>query len=97
MYPYKIYNMGDGEMVYNHDNSIENEIYITIDKMINKTLLTTDIRLIDILYDYYKNNSCECIETINTIINICSHELKYEHIKILCEYMSLVHDTELYY
>lgn len=97
MYPYEIYNMGYGEMMYNHDGTIENEIYITIDKMVYKTLLTTDNRLIDILSNYYKNNSCECIETIDTIINICCHESKYKHIKILCEYIDIVRDTELYY
>ena len=87
MYPYKHYSMGEGMMVYNHDGSAENEIYYTIDKMVNKTLTTYDARLIDILYTEYKNNSVECIEMIDKIIMNCLCESKYNHIKILCEYM----------
>lgn len=87
MYPYETYSMGDGMMVYNHDGSLENEIYCIVDKMVHKTLTTYDARLIDILYTEYKNNSIECIEATDKIITNCLCESKYNHIKILCEYI----------
>ena len=35
MYPYKDYSVDEGIMVYNHDESKENELAINIDKEIN--------------------------------------------------------------
>lgn len=90
MYPYKVYNAEYGEVVYNHDGSIENEIYCIIDKMVNKTLTTYDARLIDILYTEYKNNSIECVEVTDKIIMNCLCESEYNHIKTLCEYMDYI-------
>ena len=79
MYPYFVYSMGDGKMVYNHDGTKENEIYIALDKLINDIPLTNRTRLIDILYETYDNNSIECTDIVNNIINICLHENKYKH------------------
>jgi hypothetical protein len=87
MYPYETYSMGEGMMVYNHDGSLENEIYCIVDKMVNKTLTTYDKRLIDILYTEYENDSIGCIEVTDKIIVNCLSESKYQHIKILCEYV----------
>lgn len=86
MYPYKIYSMGEGVMVYNHDGSIENEIAITVDKMVNKILLNTDNRLIDIISEYYKKSSIECDDDITAIINNWLMYSEYKHIHMLLEY-----------
>ena len=48
-YPYFRYSVGDGEMVYNHDGTKENEIFIALDKQIKNIPLTDRIRLIDLL------------------------------------------------
>lgn len=86
MYPYKHYSMGEGMMIYNHDGSIENEIAITVDKMIEGTLLNTDNRLIDILAEHYRNSSIECNDDIQTIINNWLQVNDYRHIHKLLEY-----------
>lgn len=86
MYPYKKYSMGEGMMIYNHDGSPENEIAITVDKMVEGTLLNTDKRLIDTLYKYYSQSSIECDDDIHTIINNWLHTSDYRHIHTLLEY-----------
>ena len=93
MYPYKEYNAEVGEITYNYDNSIENDIYIITDKMVHNCLLNTDKRLIDLIYNAYNNNSCECTETINNIIQYCMWYGEYSHIKIICEYFDTVRKT----
>lgn len=93
MYPYFVYSMGDGKMVYNHDGTKENEIYIALDKLINDIPLTNRTRLIDILYETYDNNSIECTDIVNNIINICLHENKYKHVQIIAEYMQTIINT----
>lgn len=99
MYPYKHYNMGEGMMVYNHDGSIENEIAIIVDKIVEETSLNTDARthLIDILFTEYEKNSVECIETTDRIIMNCLCESKYNHIKILCEYIDYTRRNSDYF
>lgn len=97
MYPYKHYSMGEGMMIYNHDGSIENEIAITVDKIIEGTLLNTDNRLIDIIYKHYSKSSLLCDDDIQTIINNWLHTSDYEHIHTLLEYYISVRKTfELY-
>ena len=86
MFPYKIYSMGEGTMVYNHDGSIENEIAITVDKMVNKILLNTDNRLIDVIAEYYRKSSIDCDDDITAIINNWLMHSEYRHIHILLEY-----------
>ena len=93
MYPYFRYNMGIGEMVYNHDGTKENEIFIALDKMIQNVPLIDRIRLIDLLYETYNHNSVECTDIVNEIINNCIREEKYQHIQILAEYMQMVINT----
>lgn len=90
MYPYKKYEIEINELTYNHDNTIENEIYIIIDKMIHNTLLDTDTRLIDILYDEHVNHSLELNDIIHNIIINCLMVNEYSHIKILTEYYNIV-------
>lgn len=97
MYPYFVYNMGDGKMVYNHDNTKENEIFIALDKQIKNVPLTDRIRLIDLLYETYNNNSIECTDIINNIIDNCIREEKYKHIQILAEYMQTIINTFNYF
>ena len=90
MYPYKKYNSEINEMIYNHDGTIENEIAITVDKMIEGTLLNTDKRLIDILYQYHNNSSVECDDDIQAIITNWLNTGDYKHIHTLIEYYILV-------
>lgn len=97
MYPYKHYSMGEGMMVYNHDGSLENEIAITVDKIIKGTLLSTDNRLIDIIYKHYSKSSVLCDNDIQTIINNWLHTGDYEHIHTLLEYyIGVKNSFELY-
>lgn len=93
MYPYFVYNMGEGEMIYNHDGTKENEIYIALDKLINDVPLTNRTRLIDILYKTYDNNSIECTDIVNNIIDNCIREEKYKHIQVIAEYMQTIVNT----
>ena len=90
MYPYKKYNSKIHEMIYNHDGTIENEIAITVDKMIEGTLLSTDKRLIDIIYEYYNKSSIECDDNIQAIIKNWLDTGNYKHIHTLIEYYILV-------
>lgn len=90
MYPYKKYNAELDTIIYNHDGSIENEIAITVDKMIEDTLLSTDKRLIDIIYQYYNKSSIQCDDNIQTIIKNWLDTGNYKHIHILIEYYMLV-------
>ena len=90
MYPYKKYNSELDTVIYNHDGSIENEIAITVDKMIEDTLLSTDKRLIDIIYQYYNKSSIECDDDIQTIIKHWLDIGNYKHIHTLTEYYLLV-------
>ena len=97
MYPYKHYSMGDGMMVYNHDGSIENEIAITVDKIIEGTLLNTDNRLIDIIYKHYRESSLSCDDDIQAIINNWLRTSDYKHVYTLLDYYIGVRDSfELY-
>lgn len=97
MFPYKIYSMGEGMMVYNHDGSIENEIAITVDKMIEGTLLNTDARLIDIVYKHYSKSSIGCDDDIQAIINNWLHTGDYKHIHTLLEcYIGVQNTFEMY-
>ena len=93
MYPYFVYNMGYGEMVYNHDGTKENEIFIALDKQIKNIPLSDRIRLIDLLYETYNNDSIECTDIVNNIINNCIREEKYKHVQILAEYMQTIINT----
>lgn len=97
MYPYFRYSMGDGEMVYNHDGTKENEIFIALDKLIKDIPLSDRIRLIDLLYEIYDNDSIECTNIVNDIINICMHEGKYKHIQVIAEYMQTIINTFNYF
>ena len=97
MYPYFVYNMGDGEMVYNHDSTKENEIFIALDKRIKDIPLSNRVRLIDLLYETYNNDSIECTDIVNNIINNCMYEQKYKHIQILAEYMQTIINTFRYF
>ena len=90
MYPYKKYDSKLDEMIYNHDGTIEDEIAITVDKMIEGTLLKTDKRLIDIIYQYYNKSSIECDDVIQSIIKIWLNAGNYKHIHTLIEYYLLV-------
>lgn len=90
MYPYKKYNSELDTVIYNHDGSIENEIAITVDKMIEDTLLSTDKRLIDIIYQYYNKSSIQCDDDIQTIIKNWLNTGDYKHIHTLIEYYILV-------
>lgn len=86
MYPYKKYDAEFCEVVYNHDGSIENEIAITVDKIVHNELLSTDTRLYDLIYDYYRKSSIECDDVIHAIINNWLMYNKYRHIHTLLEY-----------
>lgn len=86
MYPYKKYNAEFGEVVYNHDGSTENEIAITVDKIVHNELLTTDVRLVDLIADYYRKSSVDCDDDIHTIINHWLMYNEYRHIHTLLEY-----------
>ena len=90
MYPYKKYNSELDTVLYNHDGTIENEIAITVDKMIEGTLLSTDKRLIDILYQYYNKLSVECDDDIQSIITNWLDTGNYKHIHTLTKYYLLV-------
>ena len=90
MYPYKKYNPEFDTVTYNHDGTIENEIAITVDKMIEGTLLSTDKRLIDILYQYSNKLSVECDDDIQAIITNWLNTGNYKHIHTLTEYYLLV-------
>ena len=93
MYPYFVYNMGEGKMAYNHDGTKENEIFIALDKQIKNIPLTDRIRLIDLLYEIYNNNSIECTDIVNDIIDNCIREEKYKHIQVIAEYMQTIINT----
>lgn len=90
MYPYKRFELELNSLTYNHDDTIENEIYITVDKMVNSTLLNKDKRLIDILYNEHTNNSVELKDIVDTIITNCLITNEYNHIKILSEYYNTI-------
>ena len=90
MHPYKKYDSELDTVIYNHDGTIENEIAITVDKMIEKTLLNTDKRLIDILYQYHNKSSIECDDDIQAIITNWLNTGDYKHIHTLTEYYLLV-------
>ena len=90
MYPYKKYDSEINEMIYNHDGTIEDEIAITVDKMIEGTSLNTDKRLIDIIYQYYSKSSIECDDTIQSIVKTWLNAGNYKHIHTLIEYYLLV-------
>ena len=90
MYPYKKHNSEIDTVIYNHDGSIENEIAITVDKMIEDTLLSTDKRLIDIIYQYYNKSSIQCDNDIQSIIKHWLDTGNYKHIHTLIEYYMLV-------
>ena len=90
MYPYKKYSPEFDTVIYNHDSTIENEIAITVDKMIEGTLLSTDKRLIDILYQYHNNSSVECDDDIQAIITNWLNTGDYKHIHTLIECYMLV-------
>lgn len=90
MYPYKKYDSELDTVIYNHDGSIENEIAITVDKMIEDTLLSTDKRLIDIIYQYYNKSSIGCDDDVQTIIKNWLNTGDYKHIHTLIEYYLLV-------
>lgn len=93
MYPYFVYNMREGEMIYNHDGTKENEIFIALDKKVKNAPLFDRIRLIDLLYETYSNNSIECTDIVNNIIDNCIREEKYKHIQIIAEYMQTIINT----
>lgn len=97
MYPYFVYSMGDGEMVYNHDESKENELFIALDKKIKNVPLCNRVRLIDLLYETYNNDSIECTNIVNNIIDNCMREGKYKHIHIIAEYMQSIINTFNYF
>ena len=90
MYPYKKYNSELDTVLCNHDGTTENEIAITVDKMIEGTLLSTDKRLIDILYQYYNKLSVECDDDIQSIITNWLDTGNYKHIHTLTKYYLLV-------
>lgn len=86
MYPYKKYNAEFGEVVYNHDGTIENEIAITVDKIVHNELLSTDVRLCDLIAEYYRKSSIECDDDIHNIINHWLMYNEYRHIHTLLEH-----------
>lgn len=90
MYPYKKFELEINELTYNYDDTIENDIYITVDKMVHNTLLNKDKRLIDILYNENINNSVELQDTIDKIIINCLMVNEYNHITILSEYYATI-------
>ena len=90
MDPYKKYSPELDTVIYNYDGTIENEIAITVDKMIEGTLLSTDKRLIDIIYEYYNKSSVECDDDIQAIITNWLNTGDYKHIHTLIEYYLLV-------
>ena len=97
MYPYKIYDIDKSMMVYNHDGSFENEIAITVDKIVNETLLSTDARLVDIIYKCYQKSSIECDDDIQAIINNWLRTGNYKHIYTLLGcYMGIQNSFNLY-
>lgn len=97
MYPYFVYSMGEGKIVYNHDDTKENDIFIALDKKIKNVPLSDRVRLIDLLYETYNNDSTECIEIVNNIIDYCMREGKYKHIQVISEYMQNIINTFNYF
>ena len=86
MYPYKVYSIDEGMMVYNHDGSVENEIAILVDRIVHNELLSTDSRLHDLIDNHYKKSSIDCDDDIHTIINNWLMHNEYRHIHTLLEY-----------
>lgn len=97
MYPYKEYNAEFGEVVYNHDGSVENEIAITVDKMVHNELLNNDIRLYDIIEKHYHKSTINCDDDITTIINNWLMHSEYRHIHTLLDVYIPIRDSYLYY
>lgn len=92
MYPYEHYSMGEGMMVYNHDGSVENEIFIDVDKRITHEGVT--MHLYDYMYKHYNNDSMEFDDTIKSLINNCMYESKYKHIELIAKYYNQILENE---
>ena len=83
MFPYDIYSMGEGTMVYNHDGSDENELAINIDKEINHI---THFHTYTRMYDLFNNDSLAFDNMVKAIINNWMYENKYGHIELIAKY-----------
>lgn len=83
MFPYKIYDMGEGMMVYNHDGSDENKLAINIDKEINHI---THFHTYTRMYDLFNNDSLAFDNMVKAIINNWMYEDKYGHIELIAKY-----------
>lgn len=92
MYPYKVYSMDEGIMIYNHDGSYENEIFIDIDKRITNEGVT--MHLYDYMYKYYNNDSMGFDETIKSLIHNCMYESKYKHVELIAKFYNAILENE---
>lgn len=93
MYPYEVYSMGDGMMVYNHDGSAENELAINIDKEINNI---THFHTYTRMYDLFNSDSMEFDNIVKTIIYNWMYENKYKHIELIAKYYNEILSNEKY-
>lgn len=93
MYPYKEYNAEYGEVVYNHDNTPENELAINIDKEINKL---THFHTYTYMYDLYNDYDINFDNIIHEIINNWMYENKYTHVELIAKYYNQILRNERY-
>lgn len=100
MYPYKIVHCDDFGYYesYERDGTLENEIYIACDKKIHGDLLSTDRKLLDIIDNAYRKDSCECCDAVDEVILNCVRNSEYRHIHLIAECMHMVRGNyDLYF
>lgn len=92
MYPYKIIHSDDFGYyeTYNHDGTLENEIYITCDKKLHGELLPSDSKLFDIIDTAYRKDAIDTIDAIKEVIDNCMRNDQFKHIYLISECAYLV-------
>ena len=100
MYPYKTIHCDDFGYyeTYNHDGTLENNIYITCDKKLHGELLSSDRKLFDIIDTAYREDAIDCVDAVKEVIWNCTREEQFKHIHLISECMHMVRSNyDLYF
>ncbi len=79
-------------MIFDFMNDTETNIFIALDYNIKTCGKEYQYgkRLIDVIDEYYRKDSADCIDAICDIIDECSRFGKWEHVAKLAEYIDII-------